>query len=66
MVTLFQDYFEKRYSARLFSCSTLVVGILFLATVILPYIIVYITHGKLDYHKQFLEGMWVKESFYFE
>ena len=47
MVTLYQDYFEKRYSAKLFSCSTLIVGILFLSTIILPYIITYITNGTL-------------------
>ena len=45
MVTLYQDYFEKRYSAKFFSSSTFVVSILFLATVILPYIIVYITNS---------------------
>jgi len=47
MVTLYQDYFEKRYSAKLFSCSTLIVGILFLSTIILPYIITYITNGTI-------------------
>lgn len=51
MVTLFVDSFEKRYTARLFTCQTFTVVVLFLATIVLPYIIVYIT-----------QGMWVKEN----
>ena len=46
MVTLYTAAFEKRYTARFFTCSTLFVGILFLATLIIPYIIVYLTSGK--------------------
>lgn len=46
MVTLFVSQFEKRYNSRLFSCSTFFVGILFLLTIIIPYILVYITDSK--------------------
>lgn len=46
MALLFIGYFEKRYTSKLFTCSTLFVGILFLMTIILPYVIVYITNSK--------------------
>ena len=46
MVTLYTTPFEKRYTARFFTCSTFFVGILFLLTIIIPYIIVYLTNGK--------------------
>lgn len=41
MVKLYTDYFEKRYTAHLFSCTTLFIVVAFLATIILPYVIVY-------------------------
>lgn len=50
MVNLYVSPFEKRYTAKLFSCSTVFVGILFLLTIVLPYIIVYVTNGKNDYN----------------
>jgi hypothetical protein len=65
MVTLYQAPFEKRYTSRLLSCSTIFVGISFLLTLIIPYIIVYVTNGKFFATNTAL-GMWKKESFYFE
>lgn len=48
MVNLYVSPFEKRYTAKLFSCSTVFIGILFLFTLIAPYIIVYITNGNIS------------------
>ena len=53
MATLFVSYFEKRYTSKLLTCSTLFVAILFLLTLILPYAIVYVTNSKLPLHKTF-------------
>lgn len=55
MVTLYRSYFEKRYTSKLFTCSTFFVGILFLLTIIIPYILVFITNN-----------MWMKQNYYFE
>ncbi len=55
MVTLYTSYFEKRYNQKYCSCVTLSVLVLFLATLIIPYIVTYVTGN-----------MWRKQNFYFE
>lgn len=47
MATLFVSYLEKRYNARLFSCSTLFVLIFFLLAIVIPYIVAYVTGCKI-------------------
>jgi predicted PurR-regulated permease PerM len=49
MATLFVSYLEKRYNARLFSCSTLFVLIFFLLAIVIPYIVAYVTGCKTTF-----------------
>lgn len=46
MATLYYDYYEKRYNARLFSCVSLFCIVSFILTIIFPYMIVYTTNSK--------------------
>ena len=55
MATLYLSYFEKRYTHRLCTCSFFFILLLFLLTLVIPYILVFITNG-----------MWLKQNHYYE